>query len=866
MQALDHLSREELVALVRQLEQQGAATAAPVPAAAQVDLDYVSRQALTVLDNSGIPALIFDTEGELSILAANACLAALAGYPQQELESSYAADLLSAQDQNRLQRVLQLPRQGGVASTGSWRLRTRSGEVREIEVSGYDLDFCARRARFAIIQDVTQRRREELTQQRLAAIVESSRDAIFSRTIEGTVLSWNRAAERLFGYSAADIVGRNTDLLMPIEIREREADFLRTRIIAGLPIENHHTVRCSKDGSRIAVAVNVAPLKDTQGRIVGASSTIRDARAETPGESQREAARERQVREPIPVGDNLTELRRAQRAQREAEERLRSLVEASAHAVWMTDAAGEVVQEIPSWQRYTGLAFDQVRGRGWLDAVHFDDRERTLAAWEQARWSGTLLDIECRVRRHDGVWRHVHMRAVPVRHDDGSIREWIGMTTDVTERKEADATRALLAAVAESSQDAIISYDLEGTILSWNRGARELFGYQAQEVIGHDYRMLTPETTEDQARDLGRRVGQGERIAPFEAIARHRDGHEFLISVSVAVLRDETGRTVGVTVVARDVTEQRRAAHALRESERQLELILDNAAEAVIVLAADGSIERFNLEAQRLFGYSGSEVQALGLRQLILELSYGSEPTTGDEPHAAWLRPLLGGRHEVTGRRRDGSIFPLEVSLSEIERGTRAPRFTAVVRDITDRKSWENRIYTLAYTDSLTGLPNRLLLRDRLEHAIAAAQRNRSLVGVMFFDLDYFKSINDSYGHHVGDELLREIAVRTRHCVRDVDTVSRLGGDEFVLVLPDLREAADAGAVARKILHALGQPYSIDGREFSVTPTLGISIYPQDGLDADTLMRNADTAMYHAKESGKNHYRFFAPGGLHGRN
>jgi len=220
---------------------------------------------------------------------------------------------------------------------------------------------------------------------------------------------------------------------------------------------------------------------------------------------------------------------------------------------------------------------------------------------------------------------------------------------------------------------------------------------------------------------------------------------------------------------------------------------------------------------------------------------------------------LLGSRREVTGRREDGTIFPLEIALSEIATASSSTKFIAVVRDITDRKSWEKRIYTLAYSDSLTGLPNRLLLRDRLEHAIATAQRNSTLVGVLFFDLDHFKAINDSYGHHVGDVLLRELGERAKSCVREIDTVCRLGGDEFVLVLPELREAGDAGAVARKILLALSQPYHIEERDLVITPTVGISIFPRDGADADTLLRNADTAMYHAKESGKNNFRFYDP-------
>jgi diguanylate cyclase (GGDEF)-like protein/PAS domain S-box-containing protein len=658
----------------------------------------------------------------------------------------------------------------------------------------------------------------------LGAVLDSSDDLIVSRGLDGTVLSWNRGAERVLGWRADEIVGRSYLLFVPDD-RRSEAERITRIATAGHRISRLETIRRHKDARAVQLSLTISPLRDSEGRIVGVAAIGRDG----------------------------------QRALRESEARFRSLVEASAHAVWITNAQGEVEAEIPSWQAYTGLSFEQARGHGWLRAVHPEDRVVTAEKWRQAWESGSSYDAEFRVRRHDGAWRHMHAHAVPVRNEDGSIREWVGMNSDVTERREAEAARALLAAVADSSQDAIISHDMEGTILSWNRGAEEIFGYRPEEAIGQDYRLLTPSTTPEQTRALAQRLMHGERIAPFEVLSRHRDSREIPVSVSLAALRDEAGRVVGVTAVARDITEPRLAAQALRESEQQLESILNNAAEAVIVVAADGSIERFNLAAQRMFGYSAEEARKLNLRRLTVELAFDDATAGGDERPAAWIGPLMGGRREVTGRRKDGTIFPLELSLSEIGVAPRPPRFTAVVRDITDRKSWENRIYTLAYTDSLTGLPNRLLLRDRLEHAIAAAQRNRTQVGVLFFDLDHFKAINDSYGHHMGDALLREIAARTTGCVREIDTVCRLGGDEFVLVLPELREAADAGAVARKLLGLLSQPYSIEGHHLRITPTVGISIYPKDGADADTLIRNADTAMYHAKESGKNAFRFFKP-------
>jgi diguanylate cyclase (GGDEF)-like protein/PAS domain S-box-containing protein len=568
------------------------------------------------------------------------------------------------------------------------------------------------------------------------------------------------------------------------------------------------------------------------------------------------------------TAQDITSRRRGEAALRESEARFRSLVEASTQAVWITDAHGEVVSDLASWQRYTGLSSEQTRGEGWTAPVHPEDRARVLQRWREACRTGELFDVECRIRRFDGTWRHMHSRAVPVRNEDGSVREWIGMNADISKRKEAEAARSLLAGVVESSHDAIISHDLEGVILSWNRGAEEMFGYRPEEVIGREYRFLTPQSDPQDLVEIRATIERGARIPDLEVLCRHQDGHEVPVSVSLAGLRDEAGRIVGVTAVARDITAQRLAARALRESEGQLVSILNNAAEGMIVVAADGAIERFNLVAQYMFGYDAQEAYRMNLRQLTIELG-GAESRSASSaegacsPHkdldTGWIRLLLGSRREVTGRRGNGSIFPLEIALSEIATASSTTKFIAVVRDITDRKSWEKRIYTLAYSDSLTGLPNRLLLRDRLEHAIATAQRNSTLVGVLFFDLDHFKAINDSYGHHVGDVLLRELGERAKSCVREIDTVCRLGGDEFVLVLPELREAADAGAVARKILLALSQPYHIEERDLVITPTVGISIFPRDGVDADTLLRNADTAMYHAKESGKNNFRFYEP-------
>jgi diguanylate cyclase (GGDEF)-like protein len=180
------------------------------------------------------------------------------------------------------------------------------------------------------------------------------------------------------------------------------------------------------------------------------------------------------------------------------------------------------------------------------------------------------------------------------------------------------------------------------------------------------------------------------------------------------------------------------------------------------------------------------------------------------------------------------------------------------VRDVTDRKQAEERISQLATRDPLTGLPNRLLLHDRLEQALVNARRSRESVALMFLDLDRFKNINDSLGHHVGDLLLKEVAARVQGCLRKGDTLSRLGGDEFVVTVEGLQHAEDAAQVARKILNSLARPMEIAGNTLTTSCSVGISIFPADGDDSATLMKNADTAMYHAKEKGRRNYQFFS--------
>ncbi|HEX9172187.1 MAG TPA: EAL domain-containing protein, partial [Telluria sp.] len=205
--------------------------------------------------------------------------------------------------------------------------------------------------------------------------------------------------------------------------------------------------------------------------------------------------------------------------------------------------------------------------------------------------------------------------------------------------------------------------------------------------------------------------------------------------------------------------------------------------------------------------------------------------------------------------RKDGSLIPV-LSASALFEGPQNEGVTFVL-DLTERKQAEERIRHIADHDALTGLPNRALLQDRMQQAISFAHRNRRRVAILFIDLDYFKNINDSLGHHIGDQVLKMAAIRLQHCLREGDSVARLGGDEFVLILPLLDDSSDAARVARKALDSLTQPFSVEVNQLHLSGSIGISVYPDDGLDVDSLMRAADTAMYHAKERGRGNFQFF---------
>ena len=467
-----------------------------------------------------------------------------------------------------------------------------------------------------------------------------------------------------------------------------------------------------------------------------------------------------------------------------------------------------------------------------------------------------VTNLEQCLRRKDGSAIWVLNSAALVANEVGEGLVIKGTMTDITERVEAQQENRRLADIVRCSDDSIVSISMEGIIQTWNAGAERTYGYGAAEVLGRSISILVPGDLANETNEILAMWKSGCEVRNLELVRVRKDGQQIVIQLTISPTRDLTGNVVGASTVARDVTDKKRAEESLLFKTALLEAATETSIDGILAVDESGNILLANTQFSRCFGVSE---ELLRTRDDSAVLNHLKEMVKAPYAFLAKIEYLYAHRDEKSMdeiKLKNGRVFE-RYSAPLIDSEERYRGRIWYFRDITERKAAEERIAFLAYYDALTGLPHRALLQDRLDRALAEARRRNERVALLFVDLDRFKEINDSFGHSFGDVALRDAARRIKDCAREQDTVARVDGDEFLILMNGVRNASDAAIAAERIIKAMKQPFMIEGQSLSLGCSIGVSVFPENGVDAETLIKNADSAMYSAKDSGRKIVRFF---------
>ncbi len=650
----------------------------------------------------------------------------------------------------------------------------------------------------------------------------------------------NPALEKLSGYSRAEILGSHSRLLLAGN--DDHGALLRARQALSRGRSHHEVLRnYRKNGEEFWNEVTIAPLLDERGKVSHFVALNQDV-----------SERERLARE---LARGREELMR--------QTHLLSQTEAIA------DIGGWVLEMADQRMYWTDGCFrmnemDPSAGAPPLPVAlsRYEPESRKLIqrTLRQILRTGQPFDMEVRLSGLRGTSRWVRLKGFP-EMDGRKVVRLYGAIQDISARKLAEQQLRerdeWLRLFFEAPLIGMAMITPQGQWLEVNFKLCQTLDRSRQELCSSTWQQITHEQDVAPEQALFDAVCRGERD-DYELEKRflRQDGSVIYSRLSLRAVREQSGRLEACLAIIEDIT-------ARREAEARYRTLVEHAPEAIVLFSPKGGIIEANENAQQLFGLSHAELlgkkpielspprQANDEDSAPLGQRYVEAAMAGDTPVFEWLHRDSAGR-----------LLPSEIRL--VRMPGKPLLIRASITDISERQRYQREIERLAFSDELTGLPNRRLLQDRLQHAMAREQREGTFGALLFIDLDHFKTVNDSLGHPTGDALLKEVTVRLGHCLRSEDTLARLGGDEFVVLLETLADSAELAAehaaeVGDKLLASLQGSYLINGHELAVSASIGITLHPLPGQDAADALKQSDTAMYQAKQGGRNALHFFAP-------
>lgn len=660
------------------------------------------------------------------------------------------------------------------------------------------------------------------------------------RQANAPVIYCNPALERISGYSREETIGAPSRLLISQD--EEQSGLLRVRQAIRRGVAHQEILRnYRKDGRQFWNEVTVTPLLDEQGVVSHVVALNNDV-----------SERERQAQELAARREELLRQAHLLSQTEEVADIGGWVLNVADQSMYWTDGCFRLNEMDPA-----GGAPDM---RASLARYDTESQEVMQAALEMILQTGKPYDLEVRLIGAKGTARWVRLKGFPERDGERTVRIY-GAIQDISARRRAEQQlRERDEWLRLFFEAPLIGMAMIGPQRQWlevNHKLCEILGRNRDELLNSQWLELTH--SDDIASEdlLFAALNSSERDdCELEKRFLRRDGSLVYTRLSLRAVRGQKGRLEACLALIEDIT-------ARHDAEARYRTLVEYAPEAILLFSPKSGIIDANENAERLFRLSRAELigrkpielspprQASGEKSGVAARAYLDTAISGGAPVFEWLH-----------RDSVGRLLPCEIRL--VRMPGKPLLIRASITDISERQRYQREIERLAYSDELTGLPNRRLLQDRLQHAMTRELRDGSFGALLFIDLDHFKTVNDSLGHPIGDALLREVTARLGHSLRAEDTLARLGGDEFVVLLEAIgespaRAAEHAAEVGDKLLASLQGTYRVEGHDLAVTASIGITLHPLPGQGAADVLKQSDTAMYQAKQGGRNAVHFFAP-------
>jgi diguanylate cyclase (GGDEF)-like protein/PAS domain S-box-containing protein len=688
-----------------------------------------------------------------------------------------------------------------------------------------------------VSRDITQRKMLEdalaASEERYRTILDQMHDGCYGLDLDGNFIFINDAVCRDTGYTREELMGKNAAMLIPEEnSKARRKEFIEI-LRTGKPKTNSISQLIRKNGEVHFMESSISLLKTPGGEPAGYLCVARD----------------------------ITQRKALEKALTESEERYHSMLERMLDSYYEVDLAGNFTFLNTATCRNLGYEKGELDSKNYRVIMPEDEIDRIFSAFHRVYETGEPnTGFSHRAMRKDRSIGFAESSIVLLQDKQGNPIGFSCLARDITERtlleKELQRSEEKYRTMLEQMQDGYYEVDLKGNYTFANTAAANFLGIQKEQLIGTNYRVLTPPDEVDRVFQAYNQVFKsGKPNNGFAHTITKKDSQSILCESSIDVRKNERGEVIGFKSVVRDVTERKMLEAELRLSEEKYRTILEEMEDAYYEVDLSGNFTFVNEATSRHTGYAAEELTKMNFRQVTYEEDINPVFTAFNNVYRSG-EANKGYSHRMI--KKDGSVGYVEAAISVLKdkRGA-IVGFRCVSRDVTERQQLEKKLADMATHDFLTGLPNRILLNDRFQVALAQANRNNYKLGIMSLDLDHFKEVNDSLGHAVGDELLTAAGTRLSNILRSSDTVARLGGDEFLLLLQEIHGPEDAILIAEKIVDSCKEPLRINGHQLHISTSIGIAIYPDNGEDMDTLMRKSDAAMYFSKRHGGMQYKVF---------